>query len=90
VQSLVATLSESRILVYPGRLPDAIAGAPVATPLHWAELSDSGLSARQFTLRTMADRLGQSAGPWEGMARRRHGLAGPRRRLAALRAGAHP
>jgi bifunctional non-homologous end joining protein LigD len=59
-------------------------GAPVATPLHWAELSDSGLSPRRFTLRTMADRLAQSADPWEGMARHRRGLAGPRRRLAAL------
>lgn len=63
-------------------------GAPVATPLDWAELSDSGLSARRFTLRTMADRLATSADPWEGMARRRHGLAGPRRRFEALRAGA--
>jgi bifunctional non-homologous end joining protein LigD len=58
-------------------------GAPVATPLHWAELSDGGLSPRQFTLRTMADRLAQSADPWEGVARHRRGLPGARRRLAA-------
>src|SRR5262249_53300819 len=65
-------------------------GAPVATPLHWAELSESGISARRFTLRTMADRPAQSADPWEGMARHRHGLAGPRRRLATRRDKAHP
>lgn len=58
-------------------------GAPVATPLHWAELSDGGLNPRQFSLRTMADRLAGSPDPWEGMARRRRGVAVPRRRLAA-------
>lgn len=58
-------------------------GAPVATPLHWAELSDGGLNPRQFSLRTMADRLSKSPDPWEGMARRRRGVAAPRRRLAA-------
>lgn len=63
-------------------------GAPVATPLHWEELSDSGLSPRRFSLRTMADRVAGSADPWEGMARHRHGLAGPRRRLAGLLAQA--
>ena len=64
-------------------------GAPVATPLHWAELSDGGLRPRRFTLRTMADRLARSADPWAGMARHRRGLPGARRRLAALRNKAH-
>jgi bifunctional non-homologous end joining protein LigD len=59
-------------------------GAPVATPLDWAEL-DADLSPGQFTMRTMADRLArQSRDPWAGMARHRRGLAAPRRRLAAL------
>ena len=31
-------------------------GAPVATPLHWDELSDRRLSAQRWTLRTALDR----------------------------------
>jgi bifunctional non-homologous end joining protein LigD len=61
-------------------------GAPVATPLDWAELEDPGLTPHQFTLRTMAgrlDRLG-SADPWAGMARRRYSLARAAQRLAKL------
>jgi bifunctional non-homologous end joining protein LigD len=61
-------------------------GAPVATPLDWAELEDPGLTPHQFTLRTLAarlDRLGTSD-PWAGMARRRYGLARPAQRLAKL------
>jgi bifunctional non-homologous end joining protein LigD len=58
-------------------------GAPVATPLAWAEL-DGDLSPRQFTLKTMADRLAATADPWAGMARHRRALTAPRRRLAAL------
>jgi bifunctional non-homologous end joining protein LigD len=62
-------------------------GAPVATPLDWAEL-DGDLSPGQFTIRTIGDRLArQSRDPWAGMARHRRGLAAPRRRLAALTAG---
>jgi len=61
-------------------------GAPVATPLDWAELEDPGLTPHQFTIRTMAgrlDRLG-SADPWAGMARRRYSLARAAQRLAKL------
>jgi bifunctional non-homologous end joining protein LigD len=62
-------------------------GAPVATPLDWAEL-DGDLSPGQFTLRTLGDRLArQSRDPWAGMTRHRRGLSAPRRRLAALPAG---
>jgi bifunctional non-homologous end joining protein LigD len=61
-------------------------GAPVATPLHWPEL-DGGLSPRQFTVRTIGDRLARAgdADPWKGMTRHRRGLAAARRRLAAIR-----
>ena len=62
-------------------------GAPVATPLHWRELSDSGLSPRQFTMRTIAERLARTEDPWQGMARRRRGLGTAQRRLDALLAG---
>ncbi len=65
----------------------ALDGAPVATPLHWDELSDGRLSPRQFSMRTIAGRLARSSDPWQGMARHRHGLSGARRRLDALRAG---
>jgi len=59
-------------------------GAPVATPLHWEEVGQAGLSPRQFTLRTIADRLAGPAGsddPWAGMAKHASGLSGARRRL---------
>jgi bifunctional non-homologous end joining protein LigD len=63
-------------------------GAPVATPLHWEELSRDGLSPRQFTLTTISGRLDRGfADPWQGMTRHRRGLAGARRRLDALLAG---
>jgi bifunctional non-homologous end joining protein LigD len=61
-------------------------GAPVSTPLDWAELEDPGLTPHQFTLRTVGarlDRLGASD-PWAGMSRRRYGLARPAQRLAKL------
>lgn len=65
----------------------ARSGAPVAAPLRWEEVEDGGLSPRQFALRTMAGRLERSGDPWADMARHRQGLAGPRRRLTALRPG---
>ena len=42
----------------------AIAGAPVATPLVWEELTDAKLSARSWTLRTVAARLEEKGDPW--------------------------
>jgi bifunctional non-homologous end joining protein LigD len=59
-------------------------GATVATPLHWNELWDGGLSPRQFTLRSIAERLDGADDPWAAMARHRRGLAAARRRLASL------
>jgi bifunctional non-homologous end joining protein LigD len=61
-------------------------GAPVATPLRWEELGDTGLSPHRFTLRTLADRLRQLGGadPWAGLARHRYGLASAVRRLDRL------
>jgi bifunctional non-homologous end joining protein LigD len=57
-------------------------GAPVATPLHWAEVEDEGLSPGRFTLRTIAGRLAGTPDPWAGMARHRYDAAAARRRLA--------
>ena len=45
----------------------AIAGAPVATPLVWDELADEKLSARSWTLRTVAARLEEKGDPWADM-----------------------
>ena len=45
----------------------AIAGAPVATPLTWEELTDEKLSARSWTLRTVAARLEEKGDPWADM-----------------------
>ena len=63
-------------------------GALVATPLHWDEVEDPGLTPDRFSMRTIAARLDGTADPWAGMSRRRYGLAGPRRRLAQIKAAA--
>lgn len=49
-------------------------GAPVATPLDWTEVEAGGLTPRQFTLRTIADRLAKQDDPWGGLARHRQRL----------------
>ena len=59
-------------------------GAPVATPLHWEEAEDEGLSPDRFTLRTIAGRLAGTPDPWAGMARHRYDAAAARRRLAEV------
>jgi len=54
----------------------ALEGAPVATPLEWDELSDPELSARSWTLRTVADRIAERGDPWAGIADRSAVLPG--------------
>ncbi len=52
----------------------ARAGAPVAVPLKWSELSTLK-SANQYTVKNIAQRLSRlGADPWAGMARIRKGL----------------
>jgi bifunctional non-homologous end joining protein LigD len=46
-------------------------GAPVATPLHWDELSDRRLAAQRWTLRTVLDR---DPDVWAGIGRAAGGL----------------
>lgn len=48
----------------------AHSGAPVATPLEWAELEAGGVSAQSHTLRSIPRRLGQKEDPWRGMGNR--------------------
>ena len=59
-------------------------GAPVATPLHWAEAEDTSLTPARFTLRTLGERLSATPDPWDGMFRHRYDVATARRRLAAI------
>ncbi len=47
----------------------ALPGAPVATPLAWGELEDSGLHAQRWTLRDVPRRLEQHGDPWAGIGR---------------------
>ncbi len=47
----------------------ALPGAPVATPLEWAELEDPQLSAQGWTLRTVGERLAERGDPWAAIGR---------------------
>ena len=58
-------------------------GAPVATPLDWAELDDDGLSPHQFTVTTVPGRLAGDD-PWAGMPRRRYSARKAAERLSQL------
>lgn len=60
-----------------------LAGAPVATPIAWEELSR--VEAQSFTIANLARRLSQIEDPWKGMRRRACGTAPARRRLERLR-----
>jgi len=59
----------------------AIAGAPVATPLSWGELGNSGLHAQTYHLGNLFRRLGQKSDPWAGMALHAAGIAAAARAL---------
>ena len=62
-------------------------GATVATPLHWEEVEDQGLSPGRFTLRTLASRLSTTPDPWAGMTQHRYDAGAARRRLAEAAPG---
>jgi bifunctional non-homologous end joining protein LigD len=47
----------------------ALPKAPVATPLHWEELSDRSLSPQSWTVKTIQARLDAEGDPWQGIAR---------------------
>jgi bifunctional non-homologous end joining protein LigD len=59
-------------------------GAPVATPLDWAEVDDAKLTARSFTMPAIERRLESSGDPWKGIARRGRSLRVARRELATV------
>ena len=58
-------------------------GAPVATPLSWAELDDD-LSPHDFTIGTVPGRLEHGSDPWAGLPRHRYRLSRARRKLSRL------
>jgi bifunctional non-homologous end joining protein LigD len=60
-------------------------GAPVATPIDWDELSDSKLRPDRWTVGNVLRRLAAKGDPWEDIQSHARGLAGPRRKLEALR-----
>ncbi|WP_329123746.1 non-homologous end-joining DNA ligase [Streptomyces sp. NBC_01353] len=60
----------------------ALPGAPVATPMSWAELDDPRLTARRWTLSTIGERLDDD--PWKEPLHRGRSLTAARRRLAKL------
>jgi bifunctional non-homologous end joining protein LigD len=59
-------------------------GAPVATPLSWAEVEDDGLVPGRFTMATIRARLDGGTDPWADFAESRHGLGQAAKRLAKL------
>ena len=61
-------------------------GAHVATPLHWSEAEDPGLSPGRFTTRTVPGRLATGDDPWAGLTRHRYDIAAARDRLAKIKA----
>ncbi len=44
--------------------------APVATPIHWEELSDPKLKPDRWTVKTIGARIADAGDPWKGMTRR--------------------
>jgi bifunctional non-homologous end joining protein LigD len=62
--------------------PRALPGAPVATPLEWAELDDPALDPQGWSIITVRERLAERGGdPWAGIARDARALGGPRKAL---------
>ena len=59
-------------------------GAPVATPLSWAEAEDERLEPGWFTMATVRARLDGGTDPWADFAESRHGLGDAAKRLAQL------
>jgi bifunctional non-homologous end joining protein LigD len=56
--------------------------APVATPLHWDELTDASTRAGRWTLTSVVERLDREGDAWADIARHPQTLGQARRRLA--------
>lgn len=60
-------------------------GAPIATPLDWEELGDSGLNAQTYTIANIFRRLGQKDDPWKGIMEQARSLKKARKTLDQMR-----
>ncbi len=60
------------------------ASAPVATPLHWEELSNPNLVSQSYTLKNIFRRLGQIEDPWKDIWRHASSLKIAQKRLHKL------
>jgi bifunctional non-homologous end joining protein LigD len=67
----------------------ALPGAPVATPLDWAELSRLR-DAQPYTIKTIGRRLARKGDPWKDIARRARAIREAEQRLDALEAARVP
>jgi bifunctional non-homologous end joining protein LigD len=56
-------------------------GAPVATPLHWEELSDPAMTPGRFTVRDVPARLERDGDPWAKVSRHLQSLGAAQRAL---------
>jgi bifunctional non-homologous end joining protein LigD len=56
-------------------------GAPVATPLHWDELSDSKLRPDRWNVRSLFRRLSRKGDPWADIGSHARQVSGARKRL---------
>lgn len=59
-------------------------GAPVATPIDWDELDDSGLTPGRYTIADLSAMTAERNDPWKGMRRRAKSLTKPRAALERL------
>lgn len=57
-------------------------GAPIATPLEWDEVGESGLTPRKYRIGNIFRRLGQRQDPWADIARHAQGVKAARERLS--------
>ena len=55
--------------------------APVATPLHWEELSSASTRPDRWTLKSVPRRLEHEGDPWRDIARHAQSLGSAGRRL---------
>lgn len=62
----------------------AKAGAPVAAPIEYDELSDSDLYSQKYNLKNIFKRLGQKQDPWKNINKHRFSLSAARKKFDAL------
>ena len=63
----------------------AIAGAPVAAPLDWEEVSSGKISPQKYTVKNVFQRLSRKGDPWEGQWSKTYGLDKAGKKLKELK-----